>query len=75
MKKLVWILLVAFTLSTAFTSCRDEKTPDEKVEEAVDDMKEDLEEASDDVKDAAEDLQDEIDEAAEEAEEQTDDNQ
>ncbi|MGC1473481.1 MAG: hypothetical protein WA775_12885 [Psychroserpens sp.] len=67
MKKLTLLCIAMFSLSVMFTSCRDEKTPDEKVEEIMEDAKEDLEDASDDVQDAAEDLQDEIDEAAEEA--------
>ena len=67
MKKLILTLVFLFTLTTVFTSCREDKTPDEKVEAAIDDMKEDLEDASDDVQDAAEDLKDELEEAAEEA--------
>lgn len=67
MKKVFITLALLFSVATVFTSCREEKTPDEKVEEAMDDVKDDLEDASDDVKDAAEDLQDEIEEAAEEA--------
>ncbi|WP_047546217.1 hypothetical protein [Psychroserpens sp. Hel_I_66] len=67
MKKLILTFAFLFTLATVFTSCREEKTPDEKVEEAMDDVKEDLEDASDDVQDAAEDLQEEVEEAAEEA--------
>ncbi|WP_142786073.1 hypothetical protein [Changchengzhania lutea] len=67
MKKIIVTFVFLFTLSTVFTGCRDEKTPDEKIEEAMEDMGEDLEDASDDVKDAAEDLQDEIEEAREEA--------
>ena len=66
MKKLLVAFVFLFTLSTVFTGCRDEKTPDEKVEAAMEDVKEDIEDASDDVQDAAEDLQDEIEEAAEE---------
>ena len=66
MKKLLVAFVFLFTLSTVFTGCRDEKTPDKKVEAAMEDVKEDIEDASDDVQDAAEDLQDEIEEAAEE---------
>ncbi|MCK8481860.1 hypothetical protein [Psychroserpens algicola] len=67
MKKILVAFLFLFTISTVFTGCRDEKTPEEKVESAIEDVKDDIEDASDDVKDAAEDLQDEIEEAAEEA--------
>nr|WP_321223423.1 hypothetical protein [uncultured Psychroserpens sp.] len=66
MKKVILSFVFLFTLATVFTSCRDEKTPDEKVEAAMDDVKEDLQDASDDVQDAAEDLENEIEEAAEE---------
>ena len=58
MKRLSYLFLVLFSLSILTTSCREQKTPDEKVEQALDEVGEELEEASDDVKDAAEDLQD-----------------
>jgi len=67
MKKVILIFAFLFTITTVFTSCREEKTPDEKVEAAMDDMKEDIEDASDDVQDAAKNLHNEIEEAAEEA--------
>lgn len=67
MKRVILSFVFLFTLGTIFTGCRDEKSPDEKVEAAMEDVKDDLESASDDVQDAAEDLQDEIEEAAEEA--------
>lgn len=67
MKKILITMIFAFTLSTVFTGCREEKSPEEKVEAALENVSEDLENAADDVKDAAEDLQDEIEEAAEEA--------
>jgi len=68
MKKYTYLCIALFTLSLVTTSCRDEKSPDEKVEAAIEDVKEDLEDASDDVKDAAEDLQDELEDEAEKAE-------
>ena len=67
MKKVILTFVFLFALTTVFTSCREQKTPDEKVEAAMDDMKEDIDNASDDIQDAAEDLQEEIEEAAEEA--------
>ena len=67
MKKLIYLFLALFCLSLITTSCREEKTADEKIEEAMDDLGEDLEDASDDVKDAAEDLKDEIEEVKEES--------
>lgn len=68
MKKLAYIAVLLFTMSIAFTSCREEKkTPDEKIEETIDNMGDDVEEASDDVKDAMEDVKDEIEEAKEDS--------
>ncbi|MDG4715690.1 MULTISPECIES: hypothetical protein [Winogradskyella] len=66
MKRLSYLFLALFSLSILTTSCREQKTPDEKVEQALDEVGEELEDASDDVKDAAEDLQDEIEEVKEE---------
>ncbi|WP_299336603.1 hypothetical protein [uncultured Psychroserpens sp.] len=67
MKNIIKICLIVFTLSIVFTNCREEKTPEEKVEAALNDVGEDLEDAADDVKDAAEDLKDEIEEVKEES--------
>jgi len=66
MKKIVFTYAFLGLLTISLTNCREEKTADEKVEEALNEITEDLENASDDVKDAAEDLQDEIDEVKEE---------
>lgn len=67
MKKFSYLFIALFSISLIITSCREEKSPDEKVEKALENVGEDLENASDDVKDAAEDLQDEIEEAKEES--------
>ncbi|MDH7913912.1 hypothetical protein [Winogradskyella sp. SYSU M77433] len=67
MKKQIIMLSILSLLAFTTTSCREEKSADEKVEEAMDNLGEDLEDASDDVQDAAEDLEDEIDEAIEES--------
>ncbi|WP_299228194.1 hypothetical protein [uncultured Psychroserpens sp.] len=67
MKNILLAFIFLFTIGTVLTSCRDERTPDEKIEAAMEEVKDDIEEASDDVKDAAEDLEDEINEAIEEA--------
>lgn len=67
MKKVIFVLALFFTCTIAFTSCRDNKTPDEKVEAALEEVKEDAEYASDDVQDALEDVQDEIEEVKEES--------
>lgn len=66
MKRLTYLFLALFSLSVFNTSCREQKTPDEKVEQALDEVSDELEDASDDVKDAAEDLKDEIEEVKEE---------
>ncbi|MDX1271371.1 hypothetical protein [Bizionia paragorgiae] len=68
MKTTFLTLALLFSL-TVFTSCREEKTADEKVEAAINDIGEDLENASDDVQDAVEDVNDEIEDAAEDMKE------
>ncbi|WP_418603908.1 hypothetical protein [Hwangdonia sp.] len=67
MKKIILILALVFTTSIVFTSCREKKTTNEKIEEAIDNIGDELEDASDDVKDAVEDVKDEIEEIKEEA--------
>ncbi|MFD1162188.1 hypothetical protein [Hwangdonia seohaensis] len=67
MKKIILILALVFTTSIVFTSCREKKTTDEKIEEAIDNIGDELEDASDDLKDAVEDVKDEIEEIKEEA--------
>ena len=66
MKKVALTLALLFTMTIVFTSCRDEKSADEKIEEAIHEMGDDMHHASDDVKDAMEDVQHEIKEAKEE---------
>ncbi|MBU2938591.1 hypothetical protein KO494_03465 [Lacinutrix sp. C3R15] len=61
MKKLIIALVLIFSISTVFTSCREEKkTPGEKIEEAVDNTGDAIEDAADDVGDEIEDVTDEI---------------
>jgi len=67
MKKIITTFAIVCSLGLVIIGCRDEKTPEEKVEAAMEEVSEDLDNAADDVKDAAEDLQDEIEEVAEEA--------
>ncbi len=67
MKKIIVMLALLFTVSTAFVSCREKKSADEQIEETIDEIGDELDEASDDVKDAVEDVKDELEEAAEEA--------
>lgn len=70
MKRIILVFALLFTFSTLLVSCnscQEEKTADEKVEEAIEELGDDLENASDDVQDAVEDVQDEVEEAIEEA--------
>jgi gas vesicle protein len=72
MKKSKVLVLIVLAFGLAFNSCReDKKTPEDKIEAAIDDVKtevkENSEELSDDVQDALEDVEDEIKEAKEEA--------
>ncbi|MFD2823559.1 membrane lipoprotein lipid attachment site-containing protein [Lacinutrix iliipiscaria] len=57
MKKIIFALVLLFSLSTVFIGCREEKkTPGEKIEEAVEDTGEAIEDAADDVGDELEDV-------------------
>lgn len=56
MKKVIIALVLLFSLSTVLTSCREQKTAGEKIEEAV-------EEVGDELGDAVEEVEDEIDDA------------
>ncbi|WP_203258380.1 hypothetical protein [Hyunsoonleella ulvae] len=55
MKKTILILALLFTVTTVFTGCREKKTED-KIEEAVEEVK-------DEAGDAVEEIKDEIDDA------------
>jgi len=61
MKKSVFYFMtlfaLVFSLSTV-TSCREEKSAGEKIEEGVEDMGDDIEDAADDVGDEVEDAVD-----------------
>jgi len=70
MKKFILIFALLFSVSIAFTGCRDEKkSPEDKIEATIDDVNDDIEEdaeaLSDDVNDAIEDVEEEIEEAKE----------
>ena len=66
MKKLIFALVLMFSISTVFTSCREEKkTPKEKIEAAAEDTKDAIEDARDDVKDEMEDVKDDIEDELE----------
>ena len=68
MRKGILALAFLFTIAVVFTGCRDKKTPEEKIENAIDELNDEAEEVSDDVKDAIDDVKEEIEEAKEEAE-------
>ncbi|WP_162841022.1 hypothetical protein [Formosa haliotis] len=57
MRRSAYVFLVAFTMVASlstFTSCRDQKTAGEKIEDVADDV-------SDGVKDVADDIEDAVD--------------
>jgi len=54
---LVYTLLFTISISS-FTSCRDEKTTSEKVEQAIDDAGDNIEEGVEEVKDEIDDATD-----------------
>jgi len=56
MKKLIFTVVLLFSIATVFTSCREEKkTPKEKIEAAAEDTRDAIEDAADDVKEEIED--------------------
>ncbi|WP_179006976.1 hypothetical protein [Winogradskyella forsetii] len=52
MKKLSYLFIALFSLSLMTTSCREQKSTEDKVEDAVDDAGDAIEDAADDVGDA-----------------------
>ncbi|APQ18166.1 hypothetical protein [Maribacter hydrothermalis] len=61
MKRTLYILLFAFFTVTSFstlTSCREEKSTGEKIEDAVDDTGDAIEEGAEEVEDAVDDATD-----------------
>ncbi|MBC2845030.1 hypothetical protein [Winogradskyella flava] len=58
MKKLIYIFMALFSLSLMTTSCREQKSTGDKVEEAVDKASDAVEDVADDVSDEVEDLVD-----------------
>lgn len=55
MKKLLYTLLLLFALSTVTTSCREQKSTGDKIEDAIDDVGDAIDDAADDVGDAIDD--------------------
>ncbi|WP_405571244.1 hypothetical protein [Winogradskyella sp. Asnod2-B02-A] len=52
MKKLSYLFIALFSLSLMTTSCREQKTTEDKVEDAIDDVGDAIDDAADDVEDA-----------------------
>lgn len=57
MKKFSYLFIALFSLSLMTTSCREQKSTGDKIEEAVDDVGDAAEDAADDVEDAIDDIQ------------------
>lgn len=55
MKKLSYLFIALFSLSLMTTSCREQKSTGDKVEDAIDDAGDAIEDAADDVEDAVDD--------------------
>lgn len=64
MKKLAYLFLLLFSLSTVLTSCRDQKTTGEKIEDGIEEVGDGIEDAADNTGDAIEDAADDIEDAA-----------
>jgi predicted small secreted protein len=58
MKKFTYLFIALFSLSLLTTSCREEKSTGDKIEEAVEDAGDAIEDAADDVEDEVEDIAD-----------------
>lgn len=58
MKRVSTLFLTLLFVSAISIGCRDQKTPGEKVEDAVEDAGDGIEDAADDVEDAIEDADD-----------------
>jgi len=58
MKKLSFLFIALSSLSIITTSCREQKSTGDKIEEAVDDTGDAIEDAADDVSDEVEDVVD-----------------
>lgn len=54
MKKFTYLFIAIFSLSLLTTSCREEKSTEEKIEEAVEEAGDAVEDAADEVEDAVE---------------------
>ncbi|GGW63480.1 hypothetical protein DFQ11_102246 [Winogradskyella epiphytica] len=52
MKKLSYLFIALFSLSLLTTSCREQKSTGDKIEDAIDDAGDAVEDVADDVEDA-----------------------
>ncbi|WP_179345025.1 hypothetical protein [Winogradskyella ursingii] len=55
MRKFAYLFLLFFSLSILTTSCREEKSTEDKIEDAVDDVGDAVEDTADDISDAVDD--------------------
>lgn len=55
MKKFSYLFIALFSLSLMTTSCREQKSTGDKIEDAIDDTGDAIEDAADDVEDAVDD--------------------
>lgn len=58
MKKLTYLFIALFSLSLITTSCREEKSTGEKIEEAAEDTGDAIGDAAEDIEDEVEDVVD-----------------
>jgi len=63
MKKIIYMILFLFTISTVFTGCREKK--ENSVEEVIDETGDAVEDATDEAGDAIEDAADEVEDEVE----------
>ncbi|MEP5254165.1 MULTISPECIES: hypothetical protein [Winogradskyella] len=65
MKKFSYLFIALFSLSLLTTSCREEKSTGDQIEEAVDDTGDAIEDAAEDTGEAMEDAADDAEDAVE----------
>ena len=55
MKKLIFTIVILFSLSTALVGCREDKSTSEKVEDSIEEVGEELEEGAEEIEDEIDD--------------------
>ncbi|NRR92916.1 hypothetical protein HSX10_15180 [Winogradskyella undariae] len=63
MKKFSYVFIALFSLSLMTTSCREQKSTGDKVEEAVEDTGDAIDDAADDTGDAIDNTVDDVEDA------------